>query len=105
MEVVSEFVKVASTKDVPEGEGIVVQANGSEIALFNVAGEFYAIHNVCRHAGGSLGDGFLEGDIVACPIHGWQYNVKNGACLIAPSISVKSYQVKVAGSDIFIAKT
>lgn len=100
----AEFVKVASTQDVSEGEGIIVEVNGTEVALFNVGGEFYALNNICRHAGGPLGDGFLEGEIVTCPWHGWTYNVKTGISLISPSVAVKTYQVKVEGSDIFIAK-
>ena len=55
----------------PEG----VCRRGRVIALFNVDGTFYALDGVCPHQGGPLGQGTLEGCIVTCPWHGWQFDV------------------------------
>ncbi len=96
----ADFVKVASTIEVTPGAGIVAEVSGQAIAVFNVDGTYYAIDNTCVHRGGPLGEGDLEGEDVSCPWHGWQYNVKTGACVNNPSASVKSYQVKVEGADI-----
>jgi nitrite reductase/ring-hydroxylating ferredoxin subunit len=49
-----------------------------EIAVFNINGSFYAISNSCIHKGGPLSNGFLNGDIVTCPWHGWKYSLKTG---------------------------
>lgn len=97
------FVKVASTDDLKPGENKVVDINGAEVALFNVDNEFFAISNTCLHRGGPLGEGFLEGDVVTCPWHGWRYSVKTGANMMVPSQKVANYQVKVEGSDVFVA--
>ncbi len=97
------FVKVASTSDLKPGEGKVVNANGTEVALFNVDGEFFAINNTCLHRGGPLGEGFLEGDVITCPWHGWRYNVKTGVNLMMPTAKVASYQVKGEGNDVFVS--
>lgn len=97
------FVKVASASDLKPGEGKVVNANGTEVALFNVGGEFFAMNNTCLHRGGPLGEGFLEGDVITCPWHGWRYNVKTGANLMMPTAKVASYQVKVEGNDVFVS--
>src|SRR3989338_10478093 len=97
------FVKVASTSDLKSGENKVVNVNGTDVALFNVEGEFYAISNTCLHRGGPLGEGFLEDDVVTCPWHGWRYNVKTGANAMMPTAKVPYYQVKVEGSDVFVA--
>ncbi len=96
----AEFVKVATTDEVLPGTGKVAEVNGQAIALFNVDGTFYAIDNTCVHRGGPLGEGELEDDTVSCPWHGWQYNVKTGACLNNPSASVKTFEVAVEGSDV-----
>lgn len=96
----AEFVKVTGTADVPPGSGIVTEINGQSVAVFNVDGTFYAIDNTCVHRGGPLGEGELEGDTVTCPWHGWQYSVKTGKSINNPSASVKSFQVKVEGSDV-----
>jgi 3-phenylpropionate/trans-cinnamate dioxygenase ferredoxin component len=95
-----EYVRVAGTADIPPGTGVTAEVGGQAIAVFNVDGTFYAIDNTCVHRGGPLGEGELEGDLVTCPWHAWQYNVKTGVSTSNPSASVKSYQVKVEGSDI-----
>lgn len=96
------FVEVANVSDLKEGEGKVVNANGTDIALFNVDGEFYAINNKCVHKGGPLGEGVLDGDIVSCPWHGWQFNVKTGVSPVNPAAKVDCYPVKVEGDKVFV---
>jgi NAD(P)H-dependent nitrite reductase small subunit len=95
-----EFVRVASTDDIKPGNGMVVEMNDKALALFNIDGTIYAIDNTCVHRGGPLGEGDVEGGVVSCPWHGWQYNVKTGACVNNPSAKVDTYQVKVEGTDI-----
>ena len=97
------FIKVASTSDLKPGENKVVEANGEQVALFNVDGEFFAISNTCLHRGGPLGEGFLEGDVVTCPWHGWKFNVKTGVSPVMPTAKVATYQVKVEGNDVLVA--
>ena len=99
----SNFVRVASTSDLKPGENKVVEVNGEQVALFNVDGEFFAINNTCLHRGGPLGEGFLEGDVVTCPWHGWRYNVKTGTNVVMPNQKVESYQVKVEGNDVLVS--
>ena len=96
----AEYVRVAGTADIPRGSGQVAEVNGHSLAIFNVEGTFYAIDNTCVHRGGPLGEGELEGDVVTCPWHAWQFNVKTGVSVTSPSASVKTYSVKVDGSDI-----
>lgn len=95
-----EYVRVAGTADVASGGGIVAEVNEKALAVFNVDGTYYAIDNTCIHRGGPLGEGELEGDTVTCPWHGWQYSVKTGVSINNPSACVKSYPVKVEGTDI-----
>lgn len=97
-----EFVTVARTADVKSGSGFVAEVAGKVIAIFNIDGTYYAIDNTCVHRGGPLGEGDLEGDVVSCPWHGWQYDVKTGGCVGNPSAKVATYQVKVVGEDITV---
>lgn len=98
------FVTVASTTDLDPGDGTVVEADGEEIALFNVDGEFYAIGNSCTHVGGPLGDGPLDGSTVTCPLHGSDFDVTSGACLGPPAEEdVPDYEVRVEGTEIQVA--
>ena len=95
-----EFVRVTGTTDVKSGQGIVVEVNGKTLAVFNVDGAFHAIDNTCIHRGGPLGEGDLEGSVVTCPWHGWQYDVTTGTCVANPSAKVERYEVQVEGTDV-----
>jgi len=96
------YVKVATVDEMPPGTAREFQADGKVIALFNVNGKFYATDNVCLHRGGPLGAGPLEGGIVTCPWHGWQYNVTTGESVFNEQIKVQTFEVKVEGDDIVV---
>jgi nitrite reductase/ring-hydroxylating ferredoxin subunit len=95
-----KFVRVTGTTDVKSGQGIVVEVNGKTLAVFNIDGALHAIDNTCIHRGGPLGEGDLEGSVVTCPWHGWQYDVTTGACVANPAAKVERYEVKVEGTDV-----
>jgi nitrite reductase/ring-hydroxylating ferredoxin subunit len=95
-----EFVRVAGIADVNPGSGVVAEVNGKTLAVFNVGGTFYVIDNTCVHRGGPLGEGEVEGNVVTCPWHGWQYNMVTGGCINNPSARVEVYQVKVEGDAV-----
>jgi 3-phenylpropionate/trans-cinnamate dioxygenase ferredoxin component len=95
-----EFGRVTGTTDVQPGQGIIAEVNGKTLAVFNVDGAFHAIDNTCIHRGGPLGEGDLEGSVVTCPWHGWQYDVTTGACVANPTAKVERYEVQVEGTDV-----
>ena len=99
----AEYVKVASTRDVPPGRGITVEIGDKPIAVFNCDGAFYAIDDTCPHQGGPLGEGEVEGTIVTCPWHEWRYDVRTGVNTDDPSCTVSAYRVKVEGEDVLVA--
>lgn len=102
-EEMTEFVKVGKTDEVAPGQAKLVEAAGKEIALFNVAGTFHAIDNICTHAGGPLCEGELEGTEVTCPWHGAAFDVTTGAVLGPPAgAPVARYNVRIEGTDIEI---
>ena len=93
--------QVAKTKDLPPGKAVAVTVGSKRIAVFNSAGNFFAIDDTCTHAGGSLSEGDLAGNIITCPWHGAAFDITNGNVLEGPaSESVKSYKVFVEGEDI-----
>jgi nitrite reductase/ring-hydroxylating ferredoxin subunit len=97
-----EFVKVARASDVEEGKGLIVWAGPLKVALFRCEGTIYAIRNQCPHMGGDLGEGLLTGEVVRCPWHGWKFNVKTGKMPEAELVSVRSFEVKVEGEDVYV---
>ena len=98
----ANFIKAASVTDVADGAAKTIDLASKQIALFNVSGKFYAIDNKCRHRGGPLAEGDVDGTTVTCPWHGWEYDVTTGTNLDDPSMKLGCYPVKVEGNDILI---
>ncbi|HUX09071.1 MAG TPA: Rieske 2Fe-2S domain-containing protein [Terriglobia bacterium] len=99
----AEFVKVANLSELAAGVAKAVEVNGKSIALYNVNGTVYATANECLHQGGPLGEGMLEGHVITCPWHMWEYNVCNGENLEDSMLKLETYPVQVEGDDIKVA--
>jgi nitrite reductase/ring-hydroxylating ferredoxin subunit len=103
MGVVSRLVRVASVGEIPVGRGKSVEVDGVPLAVFNTGGgQYHALEGSCPHEGGPLGDGVLLGGSVVCPWHGFDFDVRTGACNVALDLSVAVYPVSVTGSDILV---
>jgi nitrite reductase/ring-hydroxylating ferredoxin subunit len=96
------FVRAARKEDIPAGKIYEFQVAGQAIAIANVSGKFHAINSVCVHEGGPLGEGELEGQVVTCPWHGWQYDVTTGKVTQSPGLGVDCYPVEIRGDDVFV---
>ena len=75
--------------------------NGTELALYNVDGEYYATDNFCPHRGAALSDGAMIGHVVECSLHGWQFDVRTGECLTVTE-TIKTFEVRVVGGMICV---
>ena len=98
----TEWHRLAAVDDLPAGTGRELTAAGRVVALFNVAGKFYAMDGICPHAGGPVGQGTLDGCIVTCPWHGWQFDVTSGQHSLNPNLQHTVFPVKVVGEDVFV---
>lgn len=96
------FVRTIKVAEVPPGTVREVQIDGKAVALANVGGKVYAINNTCLHRGGPLGQGQLDGTVVTCPWHSWQFDVTSGKLLQNPAVGVDCYGVEVRGEDVFV---
>jgi len=101
----NNLIKIATKSELSPGKGKICDASGTEIALFNVGGQFHAIDNMCPHRGGSLGEGELRQTQVECPWHGWIFDVSTGESVTHPDVCQKKYDVKIENNDIFIQLT
>lgn len=96
------FFKVCDVTDLPEGEGKVVHAGTKKLALFNLKGEFFCIQNYCPHAGGFLGLGPVEGQIVRCPRHAWGFDIKTGVCKTNARYGVSTYKTEIREGSVYV---
>jgi len=96
----AEFVRVSALSDIPPGAGKCVEVNGKPIALFNIDGMVFAIDNECLHRQGPLAEGELEGHVVTCPWHGWQYDVRTGENVFDRALRLETYEVVVEDGEV-----
>ena len=97
------IVTVGKAESLPPGRGATVRLqDGTEVALFNAGGKFYAIENFCPHKGYPLADSRLYGNKVECNLHAWRFDVRDGKCSTKKGCSVESYDVAVEDGMIRI---
>jgi nitrite reductase (NADH) small subunit len=96
-------VRIGSTADLPAaGQAREFEIGERVVCVANVNGEYSALDNVCPHRGGPLGQGYIEGDKLTCPWHGWQFDPKTGAVAHAPSQKIATYSLQLEGDDVFV---
>lgn len=99
----TDFVKVATTDDLGNGEMMVVNADDEEILLSRVDNTYYATQAICTHAYGMLDLGDLYGHEIECPFHGGRFDVRTGEATHEPAEEpLKTYAVKFEGSDVLV---
>lgn len=90
------WVAVVNSDEVKPGEIRGTKVEGLDIAIYNIEGTFYATGNICTHAIAFLSDGFLDGDVVECPLHAGAFEVKTGKAVCAPvTENIKTYPTRV----------
>ncbi|MCW5892900.1 MAG: Rieske 2Fe-2S domain-containing protein [bacterium] len=95
------FVKACAAADIAPGTGKTVTLDGKEIAIFNCDGTFRAVDNECPHRGGPLAEGELEGCLVTCPWHAWQFDLTTGES-VTDDTKVSCYPCRVDGADVLV---
>ena len=114
----SEVVVCAVGELLPGGRREVDIGDRYRVCVFNVNGEVVALRNLCPHQGGALGLGFVgplvtadspgkfhyerEGEILHCPVHQWEFDLKTGCALQDPRLCTKTYRVSVRNDQIIL---
>ena len=97
------YYDIAGVDELPAGERLFIEIGELPIVVFNIAGEFYAIADVCSHDDGPVGDGELEGYEVKCPRHGARFDVRTGEVLSLPAVvDIPAYPVRLEEGQIQI---
>lgn len=99
----SKLIKLAHKNEIPEGGALTVCApDGREIALFKLEGCVYALDNRCPHMGGPLADGEIQDCFITCPWHGWQFDIKTGACENMPGEDAAVLPITVEDEIVYL---
>lgn len=81
----SEWIDVVAAEALADGENVIVDVDGCDVAVFKIDGQFYAIEDVCSHDGAEIASGELDGDEIVCPRHGARFCVRTGEVKCAPA--------------------
>jgi nitrite reductase/ring-hydroxylating ferredoxin subunit len=115
---VTERAVVLPSEGLPQGARVVVEAFGTQIAVFNVFGKLYAVNNSCPHHGGPLCHGIIDGApvpsdphqyewglqdrVLVCPWHGWEFDLATGQTLFDDTVAVAGYDIRVEDGQIVL---
>ena len=113
--------RVGSRSEFPTGSHRLVQAGRLTVGVFNVGGELHALPNVCPHQFGPLAEGKVNGtmicnaetsfahawvrsgEVVTCPWHGIEFDIRTGRSLASPRLAVRPYRVRIEGDDVYVS--
>lgn len=99
----TDWLDVCAVNALADNENIIVDVDGTEVAIFKIDGQFFAIEDVCTHDGAEIASGKLEGDEIICPRHGARFCVKTGAVKCAPAYEdVDTFPVRVEEGQLQI---
>ena len=95
--------RLARLADLPVGRPALAEAGGVRVVLTRVGDAVYACADACAHKAGPLSEGRLSGTRLACPWHGWMYDVRTGECVFpGRGAKVASYPVRVEAGDVWV---
>ena len=98
----SDWIKVAEESKLRDGGVAPVYPRGLGLLLVKIDGAVYAVSNRCAHMACSLESGALEAYLLTCPCHDWRFDVRTGAFLDAPEISIRTFPVRIDGGDVLV---
>ena len=97
------YIKIATETELPApGEAKEFEIAGKTICGANVNGTVTAIENVCLHMGGPLGQGYVDGEKIVCPWHGWEYKLTTGECAPDPKIRLKRHEIVQREGEVYV---
>jgi len=98
-----EFIEIAEEGELPVNERLFLEIAGQPIVIFNLAGNLYAIGDVCTHDNGPLGEGEVVGFDISCPRHGGRFDIRTGKATRSPAFrDIPAYPVKIENGKIFL---
>ena len=104
------YTKTIAVSELPEGTQKAVTVAGQDVALFHHGGKITAICGTCPHQGGPLAEGKVERGAdgvlrVACPWHGWQFDIATGNMPLELGVRQAVHEVKIQDGIIFVSDT
>jgi nitrite reductase/ring-hydroxylating ferredoxin subunit len=96
------FEHAVARDELWEGESRSMRLRGKRVLLVHLEDGFHAYADRCAHLGLPLGDAKLEGHVLACPAHGYRYDMRTGACENPKTACLTPYAVRVTKDAVLV---
>lgn len=94
------WIAAGLLSDIPEGSLRATTIGGEKVLLSRNGASVTCFQDACAHLGFEIHDGEVEGGIITCPHHGFQYDLGSGECLTAPEVQLQPHAVRVIGNRV-----
>lgn len=116
----SSACDIGTVSEFAPGTPYCIEVAGRRLVVVRNGDRFYALRDTCPHQGAPLSAGSVQGttlkrdvgdpiafgrvgEILRCPWHGWEFDLKTGRSLIDPDkIRVRAYPVRVEGDRVIV---
>ncbi|MEM8605263.1 MAG: NifU family protein [Cyanobacteria bacterium P01_H01_bin.121] len=97
-----EWRLVTSLAEIPDQGTLAIKQEGHKLLLSRQGEAVQCFQNACSHLGVPIDGGEIEGNILTCPYHGFQFELDSGHCLTAPAVPLRPYPVQVQQGQVFV---
>lgn len=95
------WIDVIDASTMTDGENMIIDVDGTDVAIFKLDGQFYALEDICTHDGAKIASGVIEGDEIICPRHGARFCIKTGAFKTAPAYeNIDCFPVRIESGRV-----
>jgi toluene monooxygenase system ferredoxin subunit len=102
----SDWRAVIELEEIWEGELVTRQVDGVAVLFVNIDGDIHAFLDKCPHMGTPLNQGLMEGRVLTCPTHHWQFDVVDGGGGVNPkNCRLISYPVRIEDGKVLVQIT
>ena len=99
----TDWIDVCAENALADSENIIIDVDGTDVAIFKIDGQFYAIEDVCSHDGAEIASGELDGDEIICPRHGARFCVKTGVVKCAPAYeNIDTFPIQIEKGRVLV---
>jgi nitrite reductase/ring-hydroxylating ferredoxin subunit len=96
------FNRVASFSELFDGERRCFTLEGRHVFLIKLEGHVYAYENRCAHRELPIGTGRLDGYVLTCPVHEWQYDIRSGQGVNPDGARLRAFAIRIEGDDVLV---
>ncbi len=98
----AQFVEVCELDEIAEGRAIGFEVDGLRLAVFRQGDSAFALSGRCPHAAGPMDRGWVEDGMAVCPLHRWQFRLRDGRCTTVRGHELRSFPAEVREGRVFV---